>query len=169
MHREAHWQRSAVMNWFSWDLVHPLINNKLETSIHWWWMFLFLRLTLCMACHLCHIYHQHNQNWETAMCITLGSTLTFLHQHLLMINKTPMIIQLQTLSLNNALFREIPYVYPLILHFNFICCHKWIHTEEMIWTCLMKSFDVSRHMPSIITWITQRCRYCQESNSYSCS
>jgi hypothetical protein len=34
---------------------------------------------------------------------------------------------------------------------------------------LMKSFDVSRHMPSIITWITQRCRYCQESNLYSCS
>ncbi len=23
-------------------------------------------------------YHQHNQNWETVMCITLGSTLTFL-------------------------------------------------------------------------------------------
>ena len=80
-----------------------------------------------------------------------------------------MMIQSQTLSLKNALFREIPYVYPLILHFKFICCHKWIHTEEMIWTCLMKSFDVSRHMPSIITWITQRCRYCQESNLYSCS
>jgi hypothetical protein len=62
----------------------------------------------------CHIYHQHNQNWETVMCITLGLTLTFLHQHLLMIN----------LSLKNALFREIPYVYPLILHFKFICCHK---------------------------------------------
>ncbi len=39
----------------------------------------------------------------------------------------------------------------------------------MILTCLMKSFDVSRHMPSIITWITQCCRYCQESNLYSCS
>ncbi len=24
-------------------------------------------------------------------------------------------------------------------------------------------------MPSIITWIIQRCRYCQESNLYSCS
>jgi hypothetical protein len=24
-------------------------------------------------------------------------------------------------------------------------------------------------MPSIITWITQHCRYCQESNLYSCS
>ncbi len=24
----------------------------------------------------------------------------------------------------NALFREIPCVYPLILHFKFICCHK---------------------------------------------
>jgi hypothetical protein len=33
----------------------------------------------------------------------------------------------------------------------------------------MKSFFVSRHMPSIITWITQCCRYCQESNLYSCS
>jgi hypothetical protein len=109
------------------------INNKFGTSIHWWSMFLFLRLILCMACHLWHIYHQHNQNWETVMCITLGSTLTFLHQHLLMIKLTPMIIQLQTLSLKNALFREIPYVYPLILHFKFICCHKWIHTEEMIW------------------------------------
>ncbi len=80
-----------------------------------------------------------------------------------------MIIHLQTLSLKNALFREIPYVYPLTFHFKFICLHKWIHTEEMIWTCLMKSFDVSRHMPSIITWTTQRCRYCQESNLYSCS
>ncbi len=29
--------------------------------------------------------------------------------------------------------------------------------------------QVSKHMPSIITWITQRCRYCQESNLYSCS
>ena len=36
----------------------------------------------------------------------------------------PMTIQLQTLSLKNAPFREIPYVYPLILHFKFICCHK---------------------------------------------
>ncbi len=35
--------------------------------------------------------------------------------------------------------------------------------------CLMKSFDVSRRMPSIIIWITQCCRYCQESNLYSCS
>jgi hypothetical protein len=26
--------------------------------------------------------------------------------------------------IENALFREIPYVYPLILHFKFICCHK---------------------------------------------
>ncbi len=26
--------------------------------------------------------------------------------------------------LKNALLREIPYVYPLILHFRFICCHK---------------------------------------------
>jgi hypothetical protein len=26
--------------------------------------------------------------------------------------------------IKNALFREIPYVYPLILHFKFICCHK---------------------------------------------
>ncbi len=41
--------------------------------------------------------------------------------------------------------------------------------EEMILTCLMKSFDESRHMPSIITWIIHRCRYCQESNLYSCS
>ncbi len=39
----------------------------------------------------------------------------------------------------------------------------------MIWTCLMKSFNVSRHMPSIITWVTQCCRYCQECNLYSCS
>ncbi len=76
-------------------------------------------------------------------------------------------IQSHTLSSKNALFREIPYVYPLILHFKFICCHKWMNTEDMILTCLMKSFDVSRHMPSIITWITQRCRYCQESNLYS--
>ncbi len=59
--------------------------------------------------------------------------------------------------------------YTFILHFKFICCHKWIHTKEMILTCLMKSFDVSRHRPSIITWITQCCRYCQESNLYSCS
>ncbi len=80
----------------------------------------------------CHIYHQHSQNWWTVMCITLGLTQIFLHQHLLMIKQTPMIIQLQALSLKNALFREIPYVYPLILHFKFICCHKWIHTEEMI-------------------------------------
>ena len=29
--------------------------------------------------------------------------------------------------------------------------------------------DLNRHMPSIITWITQRCRYFQESNLYSCS
>ncbi len=57
----------------------------------------------------------------------------------------------------------------LILHFKFICCHKWLHTEEMIITCLMKSFDVSRHMPPIITWITRHCKYCQESNLYSCS
>jgi hypothetical protein len=52
-----------------------------------------------MACHLCYIYHQHNQNWETVMCFTLGLTLTFLHQHLLMIKSTPMMIQSQTLSL----------------------------------------------------------------------
>jgi hypothetical protein len=26
--------------------------------------------------------------------------------------------------IENTLFREIPYVYPLILHFKFICCHK---------------------------------------------
>ncbi len=26
--------------------------------------------------------------------------------------------------IENALFREILYVYPLILHFKFICCHK---------------------------------------------
>ncbi len=58
---------------------------------------------------------------------------------------------------------------PLILHFKFICCHKWIHTDEMILLCLVKSFDASRHMTSIITWITQRCRHCQESNLYSCS
>ncbi len=57
-------------------------------------VFLFLQLILCMACHFCHIYHKHNQNWKTVMCITLGSTLTFLHQHLLMIKSTPMIIQL---------------------------------------------------------------------------
>ncbi len=31
------------------------------------------------------------------------------------------------------------------------------------------SFNVSRHIPSTITWITQHCRYCQESNLYSCS
>ncbi len=80
LHKEAHFQRSSVMNWCSQDLVHPPINNKLGTSIHWWSMFLFLWLILCMACHLCHIYHQHNQDWETIMCITLGSTLTFLHQ-----------------------------------------------------------------------------------------
>jgi hypothetical protein len=36
MHKEAHWQRSAVMNWCSQDLVHPLINNNLQSSIHWW-------------------------------------------------------------------------------------------------------------------------------------
>ncbi len=36
----------------------------------------------------------------------------------------PMIIQLHTLSLKNALFREIPYVYPLILHSKLIFCHK---------------------------------------------
>jgi hypothetical protein len=58
------------------------------------------------------------------MCITPGLTLTFLQQHLLMIKSTPMMIQSQTLSLKNALFREIPNVYPLILHFKFICCHK---------------------------------------------
>jgi hypothetical protein len=29
--------------------------------------------------------------------------------------------------------------------------------------------DVLRHMPSIITWITQHCNYCQYSNLYSCS
>ncbi len=80
-----------------------------------------------------------------------------------------MMIQSQTLPLKNALFREKPYVYPLILYFKFICCHKWIHTEKIVSTCLMKSFNVSRHMPSIITWITQHCRYCQESNLYSCS
>ncbi len=40
--------------------------------------------------------------------------------------------------------------------------------RKLIVTCLMKSFDVSRHMPSIITWITQCCRHCQESNLYSC-
>ncbi len=71
--------------------------------------------------------------------------------------------------IENAIFGEIPYVYPLILHFKSSCCHKWIHTEEKIWTCSMKSFDVSRHIPSTITWITQCCRYCQESNLYSCS
>jgi hypothetical protein len=27
-------------------------------------------------------------------------------------------------SLKNALFREIPYVHPLIMHFKLICCHK---------------------------------------------
>ncbi len=58
---------------------------------------------------------------------------------------------------------------PLIMHFKFICCHKWMKTEEMILTCLMKSSDVSRHMPSIITWIAQCCSYCQESNLYSCT
>jgi hypothetical protein len=26
--------------------------------------------------------------------------------------------------IENACFREIPYVYPMILHFKFICCHK---------------------------------------------
>ncbi len=26
----------AVMNWCSQDLVHPLINNNLQNSIHWW-------------------------------------------------------------------------------------------------------------------------------------
>ncbi len=77
MHKEAHWQRSAVMNWCSQDLVRPPINNKLGTSTHWWLMFLFLQLILCMACRLCHIYHQHNQNWKTVMCITLGSTRPF--------------------------------------------------------------------------------------------
>jgi hypothetical protein len=57
----------------------------------------------------------------------------------------------QTPSLKNALFREIPCIYPLILHFKFICCHKRILTDEMILTCLMKSFDASRHMPSIMS------------------
>jgi hypothetical protein len=28
------------------------------------------------------------------------------------------------LVIEKALFREIPHVYPLILHFKFICCHK---------------------------------------------
>jgi hypothetical protein len=32
-------------------------------------------------------------------------------------------VSVTTLSLKNALFREIPYAYPLILHFKFICCH----------------------------------------------
>jgi hypothetical protein len=60
--------------------------------------------------------------------------------------------------IEKCFFRQIPYFYPLILHFKFICCHKCMNTEEMILTCFMKSFDVSRHMPSIITWITQHCR-----------
>ncbi len=64
MHKEAHWQRSAVMNWCSQDLDHPLINNKLGASIHWWSMFLSLWLIHCMACHLCYIYHRHNQKWK---------------------------------------------------------------------------------------------------------
>ncbi len=35
MQKEAHWQRRAVMNWCSQDLVHPPINNNLWSSIHW--------------------------------------------------------------------------------------------------------------------------------------
>jgi hypothetical protein len=107
IHKETYCQQNIVMIRCSQDLIQQLFNKKLGTSICGEKMFLFLLWIHYMACHLYCIYSsQHNQNWKIQMCITLGLTLTYPHQHLLRINQSIMTIQLQILSLKNTLFEK---------------------------------------------------------------
>ncbi len=89
-------------------------------------------------------------------------TLTFQHQHLLMIKSTPMMIQSQTLSLKNAFFRKNTIFLPPDIAFQ-------VHLLSQMNEHRGNDLDMFNEVIQYIKAHAIHCRYCQESNLYSCS